>query len=416
MPNCKFMEHYSLSSFNQMVKQALKESLAPSYWIIAEIAEMNIAQKGHCYLELVEKENNFVKAKMRATIWSYTFGALFNQFERITGTTLKSGMQILLNASFEFHEVYGISLNIRDIDPNFTLGERERKKQETLLQLEQDGVIDLNRSLILPEVPQRIAIISSETAAGYGDFMNQITSNPYGYKLKLKLYNSVMQGDQAIYSIIDNLHRIYEAEDEVDLVIVIRGGGAQMDLDCFDDYELCAHLAQFPLPVITGIGHERDQTIADRVANVSLKTPTAVAEFLISGMMDFENKVLEEFEGISQLAINLLRYHHDQLAQMKYSIDLKSRQVIQQASYKLEVLQEKVMKLPFQLIAEHNKEIASIERLIKAQDPKEVLKKGYTITKLNGTALKPNQKLNVGDQLETITQTQSIQSTIDRIK
>ncbi|MCV9385553.1 exodeoxyribonuclease VII large subunit [Reichenbachiella ulvae] len=409
------MEHYSLSSFNQMVKQTLKQSLAPSYWIIAEIGEMNIAQKGHCYMELVEKENNFVKAKMRATIWSYTFGALFNQFERMTGTTLKAGMQILLNASFEFHEIYGISLNIKDIDPQFTLGERERKKRETLLKLEEEGIIDLNRSLILPQVPQRIAIISSETAAGYGDFMNQFDSNPYGYRAKMRLFNSVMQGDQAITSIIDSLHRIYEIEDEIDLIILIRGGGAQMDLDCFDDFELCSHLAQFPLPVITGIGHERDKTIADRVANVSLKTPTAVAEFLVSGMMDFENEILESFEGIRQSAKGILQQESERLSQSQYLIRLKANQLIQQASYRLETLTDYLERRPVQIINEQRKELASIERLMKAQDPKEVLKKGYSITRLNGKVLKAGQKLKVGDDIETQHQNEVITSTVKQI-
>ncbi|SHJ52620.1 Exodeoxyribonuclease VII large subunit [Reichenbachiella agariperforans] len=409
------MEQYSLSEFNLFVKKTLSQQLAPSYWIVAEIGEMNIAQKGHCYMDLVEKENNFIKAKMRATVWSYAFASIHNQFLHIAGTPLKKGMQILLNASFEFHEVYGVSLNIKDIDPNFTLGERERKKRETLLQLEQDGIIDLNRSLVLPQVPQRIAIISSETAAGYGDFLSQINNNAYGYRAELRLFHAVMQGDQAVASIIDGLHRIYEIEDQIDAVVLIRGGGAQTDLDCFDDYDLCAHIAQFPLPIITGIGHERDQTLADRVANVNLKTPTAVAEFIISGMMEFESSVNGFFDQIAGLASQQIKSSQERLIQTSHIIDLKAQQVIQRAEHQLDMLSQVLYRRPLEIIRNQTQQLTALDKLLHAHDPQEVLKKGYSITKINGQVLNAKDQLKAGDHLETYSYGKEIRSTITEV-
>ncbi|PIB35476.1 exodeoxyribonuclease VII large subunit [Reichenbachiella sp. 5M10] len=410
------MEHFSLSEFNLLIKQTLSNHLAPSYWIVAEIGEMNVAQKGHCYMDLVEKENNFIKAKMRATIWSYTFASLHNHFEHIAGTPLKKGMQVLFNASFEFHEVYGVSLNIKDIDPNFTLGERERKKRETILQLEREGILDLNKSLILPQVPQRIAIISSESAAGYGDFINQFTTNPYGYSADLRLFQATMQGDQAVQSIIDSLHRVYAIEEQFDLVVLIRGGGSQTDLDCFDDYNLCAHLAQFPLPIVTGIGHERDQTIADLVANVHLKTPTAVAEFLLNGMMQFESDITGLFDQISKFAQRLIQSNQERLVQSKHVIDIKAQNTVQRCGYELARIQQTIERKPPELIKTYELALSSIDKLIDAHDPKRILRKGYSITQINGAYLSDVTSVGPGDQIETTTEDAHITSTINTVR
>ncbi|UXP31724.1 exodeoxyribonuclease VII large subunit [Reichenbachiella agarivorans] len=410
------MEHHSLSEFNLLVKQTLSNHLAPSYWIVAEIGEMTVVQKGHCYMDLVEKEGNFIKAKQRATIWSYAFSGIQSQFQQIAGVPLKKGMEVLINASLDYHEVYGISLNIRDIDPSFTLGERERRKQETILQLEREGIIDLNKSLILPQVPQRIAIISSETAAGYGDFVNQINQNSYGYQVSLRLFQATMQGDQAVKSIIDSLHRIYELEDEIDLVVIIRGGGAQTDLDCFDSYDLCAHLAQFPLPVVTGIGHERDHTVADLVANVNLKTPTAVAEFIISGLMQFESDVLELFQKIGEIARGKVQQELQLIIESKHRIALKTQHILQKSSFELDRIVQLLNQKPKDIIRSKSQELNALAKLLQAHDPKEVLKKGYSITRINGQSINDQTKARAGDQLETITYDQVLTSTVTETK
>lgn len=312
------MQELTLFELNLQIKKAL-EQLESSYWVIAEIGQIQVNQSGHCYLELVQKENTQVIAKARATIWAYTYRNISAWFERIAGSSLTVGMKILANAKVEFHEVYGLSLNIKDIDPSYTLGEREKARQEVIQQLEKDGVMEMNKGLTLPLVPQKIAIISAESAAGYGDFINQLKNNLYGYKIHRTLYQSVMQGPKASESIISALHQIHKS-NEVDLVVIIRGGGSQLDLDCFDDYELCNHIAQFPLPVLTGIGHERDTTIADMVAHTQLKTPTAVAEFILQGFISFQTQIEDYFKTIRNITLEHLMVEKEKILSLQAGI------------------------------------------------------------------------------------------------
>lgn len=409
------MNHYSLHEFNLLVKEVLNDSLERSYWIIAEIGQINLHGNGHCYLELVEKDNNYVKAKARGTIWANIFRDIHRWFVSQTGTELKQGMKVLFNASLEFHEVYGMSLNIRDIDVNFTIGERERKKQETIQQLEAEGIIDMNQALELSIVPQRLAIISSETAAGYEDFMNQFESNPYGYRAILDLFPATMQGDSAPSSIIDCLHKIHESGLGYEAVILIRGGGSKMDLDCFDDYDLCAHLAQFPLPIITGIGHERDQSIADLVAHTRLKTPTSVAEFLVSRMMTFESEINQVQESINQLTQELLYRQNEIINEIKFKWQLSVNQILQRHTFQLEQFVQLIKQKPSLILNRQKEFLGHNQKLVDAYDPQNLLNKGYSITRLNGKVL-TKQKLKSGDQIETQTASQTIISTVNETK
>lgn len=404
------MTQYSLSEFNAIVKATLEEQLDPSYWIVAEIGELNVNRNGHCYLDLVEKEGNQIRSKMRGTIWSYTYVKLSNAFESQAGTTLKSGMKVLLNATLDFHEIYGLSLNVRDIDPSFTLGEREKQRQQTIQQLTDDGTIGLNKGMTIPTIPQKIAIISSETAAGYGDFINQLHSNPYGYVIDTRLYNATMQGDAAPISIIDCLHRIHEIEESFDAVIVIRGGGAKTDLDCFDDYELCSHLAQFPLPVITGIGHERDSTIADLVACVNLKTPTAVAEFLLSAFLHFESEVNLLMDQISGHGKQLIAKDSENLILTDSTIRSLALRRIENETFKLDNFENAFSQRPLEKLRNEKGKLDMLDRIIQVQDPKNVLKKGFTMTKINGRYLTGKIKVQKGDEIETISTNQTIKS------
>ncbi|UXX78521.1 exodeoxyribonuclease VII large subunit [Reichenbachiella carrageenanivorans] len=409
------MNQYSLLEFNTLVKEVLADQLERSYWIVAEIGQLNLHGNGHCYLELVEKDNNYVKAKARGTIWANVYREIHPWFVSQTGTELKQGMKVLLNASLEFHEVYGLSLNIRDIDVNFTIGERERKKQETIQQLEAEGIMDMNQGLELPTVIQRIAIISSETAAGYEDFMNQFQNNPYGYQSQLDLYPATMQGDAAPPSMIHALHQIHSADIDYDAVIVIRGGGSKMDLDCFDDYELCAHLAQFPLPVITGIGHERDQAIADLVAHTRLKTPTSVAEFLLSRMMNFESAINSLQKSISKLTQAFLHDQKEAIQELNFRWKMSAKQNLQKNAYQLERYADLIQHKPLAVLKKQQSNLDHTRHLVDAYDPINLLKKGYSITRLNGKALK-NQKIKAGDELETQTASKTIISTIHKIQ
>ena len=277
-------EQLSLSELNSLVKEALQLAFPEQLWVVAEIGELKVNRTGHCYIELVEKDNitNEISARARATIWSWQFRFIQPYFETTTGQALTAGLKVLISVSVEFHEVFGYSLNIKDIDPNYTLGDMARRRAEIIRKLEDEGIIDMNKEIPLPEIPSRIAIISSPTAAGYEDFMNQLANNEAGYKFYTRLFPSTMQGTDAPKSIIAALNSIFEIETMFDVVVIIRGGGSQMDLNCFDDYDLAVNISQFPLPVLTGIGHEKDESIADLVSNTKLKTPTAVAEFLIN--------------------------------------------------------------------------------------------------------------------------------------
>ena len=296
-----------------------------SYWVVAEIGEIRVNQKGHCYLELVEKEGQKLIAKLRGTIWAYDFYNLNNLFRSVTGQPLKTGMKILSRVMVQFHELYGLSLHIKDLDPNFTLGERARHRQLVIDRLTTEGVWHHNKSVSLPLVPQRVAVISSRGAAGYGDFMDQLMNNLPGYKFKVRLFETVMQGEEAVRSVIRSLKQAGSQKHEFDLVALIRGGGSQVDLDCFDDYALALEITKCPLPVITGIGHLRDDTIADMVAHSKMKTPTAVAEFLINGMEAFDQQLNFQADRIKNLAMRQLGDQQTSLFGLLKNLDHSAR-------------------------------------------------------------------------------------------
>jgi exodeoxyribonuclease VII large subunit len=283
-----------LSELNLLIRDTLQEAFPETVWVVAEISELKENRSGHCYLELIEKKEagDEITARARATIWSYTYRMLKSYFETTTGRLLASGLKVRVQVSVEFHPLYGLSLNIKDIDPAYTIGDMALRRSEIINRLKTEGIFTMNKGLPLPEVPQKIAIVSSATAAGYQDFVNQLVDNFYGFVFYLKLFEATMQGTEATPSIIRALERIYRYADFFDAVIIIRGGGAQADLSCFDTYELGAHVAQFPLPIFTGIGHEKDDTVVDLVAHSRLKTPTAVAEFLISGILRFKENLV----------------------------------------------------------------------------------------------------------------------------
>ena len=419
------MEHLSLYELNKTIGEVLAKNLEPSYWVVAEIGQMQTNQKGHCYLELVEKEDNQIKAKTRATIWSYTYRNLGTWFQGITGQSLKSGMKILFNATIQYHEVYGFSLNIRDIDAQYTLGERAKKRQEIIAQLQEDGIFDMNKELELPITPQHIAVISSETAAGFGDFMDQLNANDFGYDFKVKLLNSLMQGDQAASSIIAAMHQAFEMVDEIDLLVIIRGGGASIDLDCFDNYELGSHIAQFPIPVITGIGHERDETIADMVAHSKMKTPTAVAEFIISGCRNFEMLLNEKFNIISghlwtkldqdrsKVEQQLFRFQrtvqqklfdeNSLLSTLAYSLSLNQEKAINTQELKLKSMHRVLSLNAKQYISSQNILLDHHEKELALLDPEKVLERGYSITLINGKKINNIDEIKSGADIKTIT-------------
>ena len=432
------MEHLSLYELNQLIGKALSANLEPSYWIVAEIGEIRLNQKGHCYLELVEKEDDRLLAKSRATIWSYTYRNLSTWFEGITGETLRPGLKILLNATVQYHELYGLSLNIRDIDAQFTLGERAKRKNEVIARLNQDGIFDMNRSLSLPKVPQRIAVISSATAAGFGDFMEQLEKNPFRYKFFVKLHQAIMQGEAAEKSIIDAMHLVFESISQYDLLVIIRGGGAAVDLDCFDTYNLASHIAQFPIPVLTGIGHERDETIADLVAHTKMKTPTAVAEFLVSGMRTFEESLedllntlsgrVSDFMNDQEKALDRKLRQLDAMAgsvmvkfqrmldQRLHQIHVSSRKMLDKKSHRLDDCKERILLDPRLTLKNEKDKMLLLSRTLQLLDPKNVLERGYSITRHQGRVIHKNMPLNPGAEISTQTKDLILKSVVSDVQ
>jgi len=460
----------SLSELNSLIKDALEVSFPEQLWVIAEIGELNVNRAGHCYLDLIEKNSlsDEILARTRATIWSWQFRFIQPYFETTTGQSLKAGLKVLVSVSIEFHEVYGLSLNIKDIDPNYTLGDMARKRQETINRLMEEGVFDMNKEIPLADIPSRIAIISSPTAAGFEDFMNQLLNNEQGFKFYTKLFAASMQGKDASATIIQALDFIYEYEECFDAVVIIRGGGSQMDLSCFDSYDLAFHITQFPLPVLTGIGHEKDESITDLVANTKLKTPTAVAEFLISCLEDIAaeitdleiaffsevkdmlsnarnqlNQSIKLLKPLVNSNINKTAFKLKELAQsiqpltnkalsvqnfnlLHYTDHIKSgsfnllkekRNQLQHISSKTEHLSELMTNKEIQVLTELNDQLKKMSRrkiekekiklgwLEKTNhliDPKHILKKGFSISMLNGKAIKNADELKNEDYIETI--------------
>ena len=397
------MNSITLSELTSQIQQTIRLGFDTPQWIRAEISELRENQGGHCYLELIEKDSDSdtLLAKTKATIWASTYRMLKPYFESSTGQSLRAGMNVLVLVTVEFHGVYGFSLNIRDIDPTFTIGEMAARRLKIIRQLEQDGIMDMNRQLPFPELPQRLAIISSPTAAGYGDFCDQLNNDSSQFAFYIKLYPAVMQGDQAETSMISALEKIYENIDLFDVVIVIRGGGAITDLACFDSYELALNCAQFPLPVIAGIGHQRDVSILDMVAHTSVKTPTAVAEFLISKMQAAEDLAINVISDIRYIIRTRIETESRLINQTQLQIKQTLRGWVLQKTHMLERQKSRLQSnVRMQLLKQNNK-LSLLDKNIETHSPVFLLKHGYTITTLNGKRITSGKQVKSGDQIRT---------------
>lgn len=413
----------SLTQLNRLVKTALDEALPGTYWVRAETSEVRVnATSGHCYLEFVEKDETTgqLVAKSRGTIWARNFAVLRTYFEQETGQTFISGLKVLVNVSVEYHELYGLSLTVHDIDPSYTLGDMARKRMEVIRRLQEEGVFDLNKELTLAILPQRIAVISSPTAAGYEDFVNQLTHNDYGFPFYVKLFPALMQGEKTEESVIAALDRIYAHRELFDVVVLIRGGGSAADLSSFDSYTLAANCAQFPLPIITGIGHERDDSVVDNVAHTRMKTPTAVAAFLI-------NRMAEQLALLDELRRTVCEATRNQLTVKKttwqilatrfpvfvtghlerHRADLHTLtarlssvpQLLEKHTEQLEHAPMHIQKAVSAMLTRHTYELALSEQHIKLASPDHILKRGYTLTLKNGKIVKHAADLSAGDEI-----------------
>lgn len=409
------MANISLLELNTLIQSTLDSNLQPSYWVVAEISDLRENQRGHCYLELIEKNEDEVMARIRANIWAYHYRNLAPWFASMAGQPLKAGMKVLVNCQVQFHPMYGLSLNIRDIDPAFTLGERARRRQEVINKLREEGLLNQNKDLSLPEVPKHIAVISSPTAAGYEDFMDQLVNNTYGYQFEVTLFKAIMQGEEATQSIINEMENVAQKE-QFDVLVIIRGGGSQVDLDCFNSYDLAAAIASFPQPVLTGIGHDRDETIADIVAHTMLKTPTAVSEFLISGMIAFEQKLLEFLKTLNFITTERLSRQNQVILNYANRIKSATQRLLLNRDYDLKSKLEKLRNSAARVIANQDAHLVNMNTKISVLDPDKTLQRGYTLTTLNSRIISNFGDLQVDDQIETFSKQHILKSTVTGIK
>ena len=406
-------EKHSLSELLWQVKGALEKELPPQYWVIAEIMELR--ENRHCYLELIEKneENDSVLAKVRATIWASRYAMLRPFFETSTGIHLKSGIKILCKASVEFHPLYGLSLNITDIDPSYTLGDLARKKQEVIHRLRREGVYDMNKEIPFPLVPQRIAVISSKTAAGYGDFMESIRNNRHGFHFYTTLFQATMQGDEAPGSIIAAMEQIFEAESDFDCVILIRGGGSKSDLESFNHYELAYYITQFPLPIITGIGHERDESVADMVAHKGLKTPTAVAEFLVDQVLAFEFRLASLVDRLSISVRNRVQRELSRLDRYGEAMMHLSRGYVERNKEELHQCEKRLRRELATQLERRKEYLGLLKKRTELVDPRNILLRGYSMTLMEGKSISTIKNIKPGSLLETRLYDGSIYSKVE---
>ncbi len=409
-------EGISLSELSALIEQGLKQTLHPHYWVVGEISEIQANRNGHCYLELIEKpeDEQNPTAKMRAVVWANVYRMLAPYFESETGSPLSVGMKILVQVSVNFHSLYGLSLQITDINPTYTIGEDELRRQKIIRQLEEEGIIDLNKEIPLPSVIQRIAVISSATAAGYQDFTQQLQFNLHGIAFHTELFPAAMQGVDVESTIIAQLDEIFKRESEFDAVVIIRGGGARTDLRWFDNYNIAANVAQFPLPVITGIGHDKDQSITDLVAHTSLKTPTAVAEFIINTCSEFIEQLNELQDRLQTTLSDEIRAQHDLLNNYISALSHRMQLVTMQSNNKLLHIRQTLQHSAKTILLKAANDIQLAETRIIAKEPKTILKQGYTLTtSADGTIVRSSKQLKANDKITTHFADGTISSTVN---
>lgn len=418
------MTTLTLFELNSLVRQVIEGTLSQEYWVEAEVSECR-ENKGHCYLELIQKDERSAIpiARASARCWASKWNVIRPYFERTTGQRLHAGMKVLLKVYAQFHEAYGFAWIVTDIDPNYTLGDMARKRQEIIRQLKEEGIFDMQKELYLPLFCQRIAVISSQTAAGYGDFVNQLASNDFHLQFTTRLFPAVMQGDQIEASVIKALNAIYQQVDDFDCVVIIRGGGAVADMSGFDTLALAENVAQFPLPIITGIGHDRDESILDMVSFLRVKTPTAAAAFLISHLkevLDAVNDAQDRITGHAQQKLSVLKAQLSAMAEVLPRVfsTIRTRQEARLDSlYSRFVNHAQQRTLNFRLsidslatrlpiLLEHRMmkekhQLQLLEEKAKSLDPALLLRRGYSMTMKDGRIVRDATQLQAGDEIET---------------
>lgn len=426
----------TLFELNSLVRDVLETTLDSLFWVEAELSEVREV-RGHCYMELVQKDifSATPIARASAKCWKQRWQVLRPKFEGVTGQPLRAGMKVMLQVAVSFHEAYGFAWIVQDIDPTYTMGDMARKRLEIIRQLQQEGVFDMQKELTIPMFAQRVAVISSESAAGYGDFYSQLSNNDYGFKFYPRLFAAVMQGERVEQSVVAALNEINRHADDFDVVVIIRGGGATADLSGFDTLELAENVANFPLPIITGIGHERDESILDMVSNTRVKTPTAAAAVLIDNLVavlscinDYERRVAMRVKQVMDKERRRLDRSAERVP-MLFSLvktrqearldRLMSRMVslvnhnVSTAGHRLQLASANLLPLVERRLERANNELGRLEFRVKALDPQLILRRGYSITLLDNKAVRHADQLKRGDHIVTRLEHGSVKSVVE---
>ena len=409
--------HYSLIELNRMVRSTLEDYMSDQYWLEAEIGQIG-ENRGHCYLEFIQKAEgyNTPVARAQARCWRNVWGSVRPYFEHTTGQTLAPGMKVLVLVHPEFHEAFGFSWIVDDIDPRFTLGDMARRRQEIIRQLKAEGVFDLNRELPLPLFTQRIAVISSSTAAGYGDFCRQLSENKRGFHFSTTLYEALMQGEGVENSIITALDKINAKIEDYDCVVIIRGGGATSDMAGFDSLLLAENVANFPIPIITGIGHDRDECILDMVSHTRVKTPTAAAAFLIDRLEQVARRIDDAADRITSYVQHRMEIEKMRLSRAAERIPILFSLGKSKQENKMETLNQRIASAVQRLIDRRRHTLDILEQRTKSLDPTLLLQRGYSITLVNGHALRSPSAVKPGDIIVTRLADGTVKSTVNETK
>ncbi len=394
-------QYITLSELQRTIQLSIAERFAFPVWVSAEIADLKVNGSGHCYIELIEKgeSDGLAKAQVRAVIWRSAYAQIAKRFSEESGQSLMRGMRILARAAVSYHELYGMSLQITDIDPTYTIGEVERQRQMAIKKLKDVGAWDLNRVRELPKLSQRIAVISSSKAAGYQDFIRELSQSPY--HIGITLFEATMQGAGAEESIIEAMVAIANRRDEFDAMVVIRGGGSINDLNCFNSYRLALHFAHFPRPVIAGIGHDKDISVVDMVAHTSLKTPTAVAAWLSERMMTLDTWLYNATIEIQRYAVEIARQHEKSLEGYSREIVLRSEELINNSKHNVVEMLEMIVECADKTVADRRRELEQRARLVESYSPTRLLKLGFAIARSSdgGRAVSSVNDIEIGQRV-----------------
>jgi len=451
---------FTLQQVVSSIRKTIEERYQSEYWVKAEMHKLGRTPSGHCYPELVQKENGKIVAEVRGTIWKFHFETINERFMKVVKEPLKEDTTLLMKVRVSFHEIYGLSLQITDIDPNYSLGELQRERAETLKKLEKDGLINANQKLNFPLLPKRIAVISAESSKGLSDFMKVIEQNEWGYRFFTMLFPAYLQGDQAEHSIKHQLNQIAKVRSHFDIVVIVRGGGGEVGMSCYNNYNLCKAIASFPLPILTGIGHSTNLTVAELISFRNAITPTELGDFLIQAFHEFSIPIKDAMKGIKvhskqqlerarmllnhqtksfshatnkslekeQNGLKILRQDlkhgtkahsvkmHDTLKQFRHYITSSSRLVLQQNANRIARNSSKIIVGSKTLLVANKNGLERMEYSVRVMDPINVLERGYSITTINGKTIKPENTVKKGDRILTKTANFSIESEVIKSK